>query len=182
MKRYALSAIGRDRPGIVASVARVLYEHGFNIEDSTMTRLEDEFAIILVMSIEPEADTTDLSHNIREVEQEMGLTINLKELPPEKEAPEPAEPNYIITLHGADRAGIVFKTAELLSGLGINITDLETKAIKGDAEHDRLYIMLLEVYSPEDVFFEALEGQLTSLGEELGVVIKIKPIGGLEPL
>ncbi|MBI5345287.1 MAG: ACT domain-containing protein, partial [Deltaproteobacteria bacterium] len=50
MKRYALTAVGRDRPGIVAAVTKALYDHACNIEDSTMTRLEDEFAIILIMS------------------------------------------------------------------------------------------------------------------------------------
>ncbi len=53
MKRYALSAIGRDTPGMVAKVTKELYVHGCNIEDSSMTRLEDEFAIILIMSMDP---------------------------------------------------------------------------------------------------------------------------------
>ena len=39
MGQFALSVVGRDRPGIVAEVSRVLFELGCNIEDSTCTIL-----------------------------------------------------------------------------------------------------------------------------------------------
>jgi glycine cleavage system transcriptional repressor len=49
-----ISAVGKDRPGIVAGVSKVLFEAGCNLEDSSMTILEGEFAMILVVSL-PEA-------------------------------------------------------------------------------------------------------------------------------
>ena len=69
MKRYALTAIGRDRPGIVAAVTKALYEHDCNIEDSSMTILEDEFAIILIMSMPEKSNTDSLLKDIKNVER-----------------------------------------------------------------------------------------------------------------
>ncbi len=178
MKRYALSAIGRDAPGIVAVVTKELYVHGCNIEDSSMTRLEDEFAIILIMSMDG-ANLEPLEAGLRKVESAAALTINLKEIEDESAEARP-ESNYLITLHGADAAGIVYKTSELLSSMKINITDLQTKRTRG--EDGDIYIMLLEVFTPKGVVFGTLEAALKVLGAEMGVTIKIKPVEEYEPL
>ena len=45
-----MTAFGKDRPGIVADVSQIIYENGCNLEDSTMTLLEDEFTIILLFA------------------------------------------------------------------------------------------------------------------------------------
>ena len=45
-KKFILTAFSKDRPGIVADISEVIYENGCNLEDSTMTSMLDEFAII----------------------------------------------------------------------------------------------------------------------------------------
>jgi glycine cleavage system transcriptional repressor len=47
---FALSAIGLDRPGIVADLAELIYECDCNLEDSSMTILGPEFAVLLLLS------------------------------------------------------------------------------------------------------------------------------------
>src|SRR6476660_6725156 len=44
-----LTAIGRDRPGIVARIAKVLLDHELNIEDSQMRILGGRFAMMLLL-------------------------------------------------------------------------------------------------------------------------------------
>src|SRR5262249_15845354 len=44
---FALSAIGRDRPGMVADLAELIFECDCNLEDSSMTVLGSEFAVLL---------------------------------------------------------------------------------------------------------------------------------------
>ena len=177
MKRYALTAIGRDKPGIVAAVTKALFEHGCNIEDSSMTILEDEFAIILIMSKSGPPDA--LKKDLRKTEKDLGLTVTLKKIPKES-ASRAGQSNYIITLHGADKAGIVYRTAELLASMGVNITDLETKTV-GEAGK-KVYIMVLEVYAPKGADVTALEWRLEELARSLGVTVKIKPVEAYEPL
>ena len=58
MANYALlTAVGNDRPGIAAGVAKVLYDAGCNIEDSEMARLSGQFAIMLMLRL-PEGLTS----------------------------------------------------------------------------------------------------------------------------
>ena len=55
MKTYfILSAMGKDRPGMVADVSEVIYECGGNIEDSSMSLLRNHFALLLLFSTERE--------------------------------------------------------------------------------------------------------------------------------
>src|SRR5215831_10117581 len=50
-ERYlVLSALGPDRPGLVAEVTDYLTERGVNIEDSRMAVLGGDFGIILLVS------------------------------------------------------------------------------------------------------------------------------------
>ena len=179
MRRIALTAIGRDKPGIVAGVAKVLFENGCNIEDSSMTGLEDEFSIILIMSAPDDISPASLKKGLKVLEERMGLTIHLKEI--EKEKAAGARPStHMVTVSGYDRPGIVYRTAAMLAELGINITDLSTKAFCG--EEKNIYIMLMEVSVPENIDGKKVEASLKTLGEGLGVKIEIKPIESYEAL
>src|SRR3989338_8612797 len=51
MKKFlVISAIGKDRPGIVNELSKVIVDNGCNIEDSRMTVLGGEFALIVLIS------------------------------------------------------------------------------------------------------------------------------------
>src|SRR3954463_2731922 len=49
MAHFAVSAVGADRPGIVAAVTGVFVEHGCNLEDTSMTILRGHFAMTLIV-------------------------------------------------------------------------------------------------------------------------------------
>jgi glycine cleavage system transcriptional repressor len=49
-KKSIMTAFSKDRPGIVADVTEVIFDNGCNLEDSTMTNILDEFAIILLFA------------------------------------------------------------------------------------------------------------------------------------
>ncbi|HEY4706609.1 MAG TPA: ACT domain-containing protein [Thermodesulfobacteriota bacterium] len=176
MKRFALTAIGPDRPGIIAAVTKALFEHDCNIEDSSMTSIEDEFSIILIGSMPPGGDASGLEKDLRKIERAMGLSIHFKELGSRAQEGPPG--NHLITLHGADKAGIVYKTTELLARMEVNITELETKVIGSPP----VYIMLIEAYIPEGANISLLEEELSALERTLGVTISIKPVEDAEVL
>src|SRR5207244_604489 len=71
---FALSAIGRDRPGIVADLAGLIYECDCNLEDSSMTVLGSEFAVLLLLSCEGEDVERRLSAGCKRLEWEKRLT------------------------------------------------------------------------------------------------------------
>ena len=57
MPEFAVTAIGRDRPGIVAAISAALLELDGNIEDSQMSILRGHFAVMLIVKL-PEARRT----------------------------------------------------------------------------------------------------------------------------
>jgi len=56
----AVSAIGADRPGIVAAVTGVLVDRGCNLEDASMSILRGHFAMMLVVAAPPLTDAAEL--------------------------------------------------------------------------------------------------------------------------
>lgn len=166
----ALTAVGGDRPGIVAEVARCLYEHGCNLEDSSMTILEGEFAMILIVSVPAEASVKALRDDLERVAGEMELLLSLRELPPVMSTPEPGSP-FILSVYGADRPGIVYRVTRLLADQGVNITDVNTRVV---GREEPIYIMLLEVEVPPDSDPEDLAEKLRRIGEELGVEVTVR--------
>ena len=48
VRSFALSAVGADRPGIIAAIAERLVAHGLNVTDSQMGILRGFFAMTLV--------------------------------------------------------------------------------------------------------------------------------------
>ncbi len=137
----AVTAIGRDRPGIVAGITSALLEAGGNVDDSQMSILHGHFAVMLVVSVPDGASTEELSLRLDEVGREFGLGgISVSEVTSLERG---AGPTHVLTVYGADRPGIVHDVAELLAARDVNITDLRTRRT-GDADSP-LYTMMMEL-------------------------------------
>src|SRR5512132_793680 len=99
MRHFALSAIGRDRPGIVAAVTRTLLEHGVNVEDSQMSILRGHFAMMLLLAapdaLEADQLRADLERTAEELELE-ALTLNEVAF----DQATPPEASHLITVYG----------------------------------------------------------------------------------
>src|SRR4030065_172696 len=96
MGHFSVSVLGKDRPGIVAEVSRILYELGCNIEDSTCTILSGQFAMILVVWHEKLQTAAELDASFDEVRRRMGLlvtvhSLNAEEVVPDKCVPGPPQ-------------------------------------------------------------------------------------------
>ena len=175
-----LTAIGKDRPGIVSAVSKVLYETGCNIEDSSMTILKGDFAMILAISLPEGLNATELDKKLDPVKQLLNLLILLRELPPEELIHKPPSDTqmYIISVYGTDKPGIVYKVTKILADAGVNICDVNTK-ITGNKKNP-VYVMVLEVEIPPQVKIDDITEKLSSIGKELKVEINIKPLETLE--
>jgi glycine cleavage system transcriptional repressor len=180
MGHFSVSVMGKDRPGIVAEVSKVLYELGFNIEDSTCTILSGQFAMILVVFHERLMEAAEVSPSFDEVRRGMGLQVTIHSLKAEEVVHEKsfAGSPHIISVYGADRPGIVYSVARELARRKVNITDLNTQVV-GSKERP-VYVMVLEVDIPESVDRKELDGVFERIKKELGVSISVRPIETLE--
>ena len=177
MKRaWILTAFGKDRPGIVARLTKILYEQGCNLEDSAMTRLGREFAIMLIVSAESSVSQGRLERACKPLSQDHRLIVHLKVLTRAELARVSHGKPYLISVYGADRPGIVYRVSELLARLGVNITDVATHRTAGKAgpRAASLYLMLLEIELPPRLQAARLERQLIRLTRQLGVEVSLR--------
>lgn len=174
--RLVISALGEDRPGIVREIARELYRLGCNIEDSTMTQLRGDFAVMMVISAPPEITPEQVEKNFDRIHREMGLSVEVRPFveSKKKNALSAHHNRCILSLSGGDRPGIVYEVSKLLAEREINISDIKTRVLS-DSSGDT-YIMVLEIELPREVKFSALKVEISGLAEELKVDITLDPM------
>ena len=165
----SLSAIGKDKTGIVSSISEILFKLGCNIEDSTMTLLSGQFAVILLLDCPKNSDISKIKRSLNSSLKKLDLSYSVTEV----DKPKINKKNfgdYVIAVYGSDRVGIVYNVSKFLADKKINITDVQTK-ISG--KKDKVYIMLLEVNIPKILKIENVKQNLKQLAKELNVEIFI---------
>ncbi len=169
MRYFIITAFGKDQPGIVAGITKILYEEGLNIEDSTMTRLNNEFAVMLVVQSDDNISAEELKKALSIIEKEKELTINVKEITDEalKDKKEVGAV-YNIVVYGADKPGIVYNVAKLLADKNINISDLRTE------KSNDLYVLISQVEFPPEVSEEEIEAELNRLKDEMNIDVSME--------
>lgn len=176
MRRIAVTAIGRDRPGIVAAVSRVLLAHRANVEDSQMTILRGHFTMMLVVSVPEDADVGTLRDDLDDVRSELELEAVvvsvLEDVDPENEP----VPTHIVTLYGADHPGIVHAATAALAERGVDITDLATKLAGEGGDGPPLYALMMEIAPPPGVDAAEVEQALKQVGEQQGVEVSLRAL------
>jgi len=156
----AITVIGPDRTGIVADVAEALAGVGANLTDSTMTRLRGHFTMTLICTGPTAEEASAALAPLKDVVTEV------RGVEPEKDTEEQGEP-YVVSVHGADRLGIVAAVTRVVATEGGNITDLSTRLA------GKLYVIIAEVDVPPGVADELAE-QLAVAAAELGVEVTLR--------
>ena len=126
----AITAIGADRPGIVNELTEVLLGAKLNIEDSRMSILGGEFAIILLVTGDA-ASISRISEDKDKLEQSLNLNLLIK--PTTGTSNSDPHVRYHIEVEGMDNPGIVHTLARYLSQHQINIVNMQTDS--GHAPH-----------------------------------------------
>jgi glycine cleavage system transcriptional repressor len=120
-------------------------------DDLTADRLEEALA--------PVAGELDLVMAVRAIDDDVPTS--------------PVGDDWVVSVYGADRPGIVHRVTRLLAEQGVNVVDLSTKVI-GEPETP-VYAMVLEVTLPKGTEPSDLERDLGQLAEELGVECSLHP-------
>ena len=173
---FALSAIGSDRPGIVADLAELIYECDCNLEDSSMTVLGGEFAVLLLLSgTGPEVDDR-LRGACKRIEWEKRLTVFFRPLEGE---PVPYGAGQMLAPYefqavGVDKAGIVAKVCRCLANHGINIRQLQSQSRPEPQSGTPLYTMRVSLDVPGAVNVDAVRGELDQIAAELRIDVALE--------
>lgn len=172
---YALSAIGTDRPGIVADLAELIYECDCNLEDSSMTILGSEFAVLLLLSTDSEDAEERLSTNCKRLEWEKRLTVFFRRLQGEP-LPYGARTkarSASLRAIGVDKAGIVAKVARCLANHNVNITHMTSQSRPEPGTGTPIYTMEVQLAVPDTTDLGKLRYDLAAVAEELQIEVSL---------
>ncbi len=161
-----ISAFGSDRSGIVSELSGIITSHGGNIEDSRMTRLGSDFAIIMLISV-----AHDWQESMEVALQAVnGLTIITK---PTNKQEISEGVKYQIDLSGADNEGIVKVLSKYLAGKSINILELKTNISNAPVTGAPLFNLEATTAVPENLNILDIQSGLNQIAHKLGIEITI---------
>jgi glycine cleavage system transcriptional repressor len=161
----AVTVIGADRPGIIAAVTGALAGVGGNLEDSSMTILGGHFAMSLIVNVE--VDQAAVRTALLPVTDALGLAAFVGEVTVEPDHSSTGRP-YVVSVHGADRPGIVSRVMGVIASYAGNVSDLTTR-LSG-----QLYVVIADVEVPPEVDIQEFTANLQAVAEELDVEITVR--------
>ena len=179
MKSFAvLTASGADRVGIVDDVSSALLEAGCNIEESKMSVLGGEFALIVLVSA-PEAGIGALLDALDALGERVGLELSARRTGPH--AANPKGRPYRIECVSLDTPGIVHSVTGLLRRRGVNIDELETETTGAPFTGAPMFHMRITAIVPGDVPMSDLRDELARVASAQDLDITVRAIvGGAE--
>lgn len=138
-----------------------------------MAILGGHFAVMLIVETPDEVGAEQLEARLGDVARELGMdAISVNAVAP---GAETARPTHVVSVYGADHPGIVHAVSTALADLGVNVTDLQTRATKsGDKP---LYVMLMEV-SLAGADPDRVRDALRAAGKHEAVEVSLRELGG----
>ena len=148
MTRAVISVIGRDRPGLVSQIAATVHDLNLSIEDSRMTVLGGEFAMLVSVAggalplQRLETKLTKLTERL-----ELAFVFRRTQTRDNVEGRVP----YTVSVTAMDHPGIVHHVAEFFSAQGINIYNLDTVTERAPHTGTPIFTLVMEVEVPPEV-------------------------------
>ena len=148
MTRAVISAMGQDRPGIVSEISGIVHDLNLSIEDSRMTVLGGEFAM-LVSVAGGDLPLKRLETKLGQLAERMELAFLFRRTQGRKNV-EGRVP-YTVSVTAMDHPGIVHRVADFFSSQGINIYNLDTVTERAAHTGTPIFSLVMEVEVPPEV-------------------------------
>ncbi|WP_418739966.1 ACT domain-containing protein [Enorma sp.] len=77
--RIVITVLGKNRPGIVAAISRVLGEEGIDIRDITQSIIEDIFTMTMIADMTASTSTfAELQERLAATGKEIGVDVQIQ--------------------------------------------------------------------------------------------------------
>lgn len=166
-KKYIISLMAANRVGILAALTTSLTELGGDLQEVSQTVMQGFFTIIMAAEFPEDRDPQVILEHIRGVCRPFGIEVSLKDpaREPMQQLPEGGVEKYFLTAEGEDRPGMIRQISARLAKDGIDITDLYAKR----GEHDKSFVMIMELAVPLGIDALVLQKDLEELGSTVGL-------------
>ncbi len=166
-----MTLIGRDRTGLVESVARAVAGHGGNWLESRMCRLGGEFAGILRIEI-PAEKKPSLLAAFRKI-PDLNVVV--------QSDPQPAAAaggrQTRLEIVGHDRPGIVREITSALARAGVNVEEFSSEMVSAPMSGETLFKAGARLQLPDGCDLAALKKDLEKIAADLLVDVSFAESG-----
>lgn len=169
-----LTAVGTDRPGIVAELTEILAGRGINVADSRMAVLGGEFALMMLLSGAPEL-LASTRKEVTDACERLGLELIVKDTRSPAAHRAGHVRSYEVTVHALDHPGIVHAVTGTLQKLGGNVVSLSTSAYQAAVTGAPLFEMVVQADFPGDVSAVRLREALNQVSETANADVEVRP-------
>ncbi len=161
--KILLTVMGADRPGLTEALAAAVLGAGGNWHESYLSRLGGKFVGSALVELDLEA-VDRLRANLQ-----ASVASDLRvEIVPADEDQDPGEA-VEITLTGQDRPGIVHEISVVLTRLGANIVELETRTDPSAWSGSAMFRARTRLTLPAGLSHDDLQQALEALSGDLMV-------------
>jgi len=167
-----ITAVGKDRPGIVDKLSMAIMDCKCNINDSRMTVLGGEFALILLVSGKWN-ELAKLENQLPSLGDTLQLSITSKRT--EEESQRGDLLAYSVDVISIDHPGIVYKIANFFSSRNINIRELNTNSYSAAHTGTPMFTMSMVVNVPTDVRIATLREDFLDFCDSLNMDAVLEP-------
>jgi glycine cleavage system transcriptional repressor len=168
-----LSAVGTDRTGVVQDITKVILACGGNIEESRMTTLGSEFAVLMLVSGSWHT-LSRLETALDKLTADQNLTVSVRKTGP-RAARDDHMP-YAIDVVSLDQTGIVFNLADFFSSRGIEIADVATRGYSAAHTGAPMFATQMAINIPSTVSISQLRDEFLELCDRLNLDAILEPV------
>lgn len=166
-----LTVIGKDRPGLVETLADLIAKHEGNWDESRMARLAGHFAGVVQIHL-PENQAGGFITALPTL-ADRGLSVNVVDS--DWSLVNVDHRNSLqLELVGQDRPGIVREISSQLADLGVSMQDLRTVVESAPMSGERLFRAEVELVPPTQTDSEQIRAILERLADEMMIDITLK--------
>jgi len=162
MPRAVISTIGRDRPGIVNDLSEQVFARGLSIEDSRMTVLGGEFAVLMSVAGD-EAALAELDRRLTEMARATDFAYLFRRT---AERAAVLHRPHRVRVVAMDHPGIVHGIAGFFSARNINIRDLETETEHAPHTGTPIFNLTMTVEVPHGTKVAQLRNEFAAFCDE----------------
>ena len=145
--RAVISTIGRDRPGVVDRISGLIANLNLSIEDSRMTVLGGEFAMLMSVT-GGDLPIQRLETKLGQLAEQLDLAFLFRRTGDRSDV-EGRVP-YTVSVTSMDHPGIVHHVARFFSARGINIYNLDTVTERAPHTGTPIFSLVMEIELPAD--------------------------------
>ena len=174
MAQIIITAVGPDRPGLVAELTRHVHEAGASLADSRMVNLRGHFALLALVEGADDA-IAGLTKVLAAKGEAMGLRLDAQGVEASKAPRAAASVPYRLKTYSMDQPGIVARVTGVLEKHGVNVEELETRLESAPFAGTPLFTLEAIVSVPKGVGIRVLRDDLTALGDSIGCDVDLDP-------